>query len=120
MDTQGQKTQLEAIGQAISKRRMQSGMTQVQVAKALGIGKEALSRIERGTVVPNIVRLIELAEVYDCSLGELLCEVRVRPEEQAKRIAELLSELDEADRQLVVDMVEQLTGHMARGRSAGE
>ncbi|WP_233118502.1 helix-turn-helix domain-containing protein [Aggregatibacter actinomycetemcomitans] len=50
------------IGKAIAKQRQQSGYTQEQVAEMLEIGNEAVSRIERGLIMPNVVRLIELAE----------------------------------------------------------
>ena len=50
------------IGKAIAKQRQQSGYTQEQVAEMLEIGNEAVSRMERGLIMPNVVRLIELAE----------------------------------------------------------
>ena len=50
------------IGKAIAKQRQQSGYTQEQVAEMLEIGNEAVSRMERGLITPNVVRLIELAE----------------------------------------------------------
>ncbi|WP_233139473.1 helix-turn-helix domain-containing protein [Aggregatibacter actinomycetemcomitans] len=50
------------IGKAIAKQRQQSGYTQEQVAEMLEIGNEAVSRMERGLIMPNVMRLIELAE----------------------------------------------------------
>jgi transcriptional regulator with XRE-family HTH domain len=42
------------VGLAIARQRMLRGLTQEQVAEQLGIGGEAVSRIERGIVMPNI------------------------------------------------------------------
>ena len=42
-----QKALAEAVGRAIAKQRMRCGMTQDEVAEILGVGNEAVSRIER-------------------------------------------------------------------------
>ena len=51
----------QSVGKAIARQRLQSGLTQEAVAEHLGIGMEAVSRMERGVVVPTIARLAELA-----------------------------------------------------------
>ena len=56
----------KAVGAAISKVRAQCGMTQDQAAEALEIGPEAISRMERGVVVPSLARLVEFAELFKC------------------------------------------------------
>ncbi|MGA4815312.1 helix-turn-helix domain-containing protein [Pseudomonas aeruginosa] len=45
-----QKALAEAVGRAIAKQRMRCGMTQDEVAEILGVGNEAVSRIERGII----------------------------------------------------------------------
>ena len=102
------------VGQAIAKQRMRTGLTQEQVAERLGIGNEAVSRIERGVVIPNIARLLEFAAIFECGAAELLTEVSPRSDDQARRLYELLSLLDTADRQLVMTVVERLVGHLSR------
>ena len=62
------------IGRAIAQYRQRSGLTQEQVAEKLQIGNEAVSRMERGLIMPNVVRLLELAEIFDCTAAELLAE----------------------------------------------
>lgn len=96
------------VGQAIARQRNRSGLTQEAVAEQLGIGMEAVSRIERGIVVPTIARLIELATVFDCDAADLLTESSTRPTDQASHIGALLVELKHADRQLVLELVERL------------
>ena len=96
------------VGQAIASQRNRSGLTQEAVAEQLGIGMEAVSRIERGIVVPTIARLIELATVFDCDAADLLTESSTRPTDQASHIGALLVELKHADRQLVLELVERL------------
>lgn len=98
----------KVVGQAIARQRNRSGLTQETVAVQLGIGMEAVSRIERGIVVPTIARLLELATVFDCDVADLLTESSTRPTDQANHIGALLAELKHTDRQLVLELVERL------------
>jgi len=46
------------IRRAKAKQRLESGLTQEQVAEMLGTGNEAVSRMERGPVMPTVARLV--------------------------------------------------------------
>lgn len=105
----------EFVGQAIARQRIRSKLSQEQVAEKLGIGSEAVSRIERGVVMPNIERLIELATVFGCETADLLTEGSTRQEDQARRLQGLLSALDSGDRTLVLEFVESLVARLSRG-----
>ncbi len=106
-----------AVGRAIAKRRIASDLTQERVAERLGIGVEAMSRIERGLVLPTVLRLSELAEIFECNIAELLTETSSRATDQASHLARLLSKLSSADRTMVVDIVETLSDRLEQ-RSA--
>lgn len=113
---QAETKQLAAlVGRAIARQRSRSGLTQEQVAERLGVGNEAVSRIERGIVMPNIERLVELAAIFGCDTADLLTESSSRSEDQARRLYALLSRLEVADRDLVMDLVERLVGRLDRG-----
>ena len=103
-----QKLLAGAVGRAIAKQRTRSGLTQEEVAERLGIGNEAVSRVERGVVVPNIERLVEFASIFGCEAADLLTEASSRPDDQATRISRLLIQLDHEDRLMVVELVERL------------
>lgn len=105
----------ELVGQAIARQRIRCKLSQEQVAEKLGIGSEAVSRIERGVVMPNIERLIELATVFGCETADLLTEGSTRQEDQARRLQGLLSVLDSDDRALVLEFVESLVARLSRG-----
>ena len=109
-----QKFLAGVVGRAIAKQRIRSGLTQEEVAERLGIGNEAVSRIERGVVVPNIERLVEFANIFDCEVADLLTEASSRPDDQATRISRLLMALDHEDRQLIVDLVERLAERLRK------
>jgi DNA-binding XRE family transcriptional regulator len=65
MENKMAKTKVDAlalsVGKAIAARRQDAGLTQEQVAEQLKIGNEAVSRMERGLVMPTVARLLELA-----------------------------------------------------------
>jgi transcriptional regulator with XRE-family HTH domain len=105
----------ERVGRAIARNRIAAGLTQERVAEHLGIGNEAVSRIERGLVMPNIARLMELADVFDCHIADLLTEASSRSSDQAKHLVRLLSGVGSKDRELIMEIVERLTGRLARG-----
>ena len=104
----------ELVGQAIARQRSRCKLSQEQVAEKLGIGSEAVSRIERGIVMPNIERLVELAGIFGCETADLLTAGSSRPEDQARRLNDLLSMLDTDDRALVMGVVERLVDRLGR------
>lgn len=110
-----QKRLAGSIGRAIAKQRTRSQLTQEEVAERLGVGNEAVSRIERGRVIPNILRLIELAEIFDCEAAELLGQASFHVDDQSSRMKQLLAPLNQNDRKLVIDLVESLTTRLQQG-----
>lgn len=109
-----QKQLAERVGRAIAKQRGGCGLTQEAVAERLGVGNEAVSRIERGIVIPNIARLLEMAEIFGCGAEALLGEVSPLTDDQSRRIGRLLEPLDQADRQLIVEIIERLAARLQR------
>ncbi|WP_350616247.1 helix-turn-helix transcriptional regulator [Pseudomonas sp. HY7a-MNA-CIBAN-0227] len=102
------------VGQAIARQRSRCGLTQEEVAERLGVGNEAVSRIERGIVIPNIERLFVLASIFGCETADFLSEASARPEDQSRRVYDLLSPLGSEDRRLIVGLVERLAERLGR------
>ncbi|MDR3322668.1 MAG: helix-turn-helix transcriptional regulator [Zoogloeaceae bacterium] len=108
------KNLADTVGCAIARQRVRSGLTQEEVAERLGVGNEAVSRIERGVVMPNIARLVEFATIFDCDAAELLTESSPRPDDQANRIRRLLASLASDDRALLMEWMERLVERLQR------
>ena len=100
------------MGLTIAKYRQQSGLTQNEVAEKLNIGYEAVSRMERGIVMPTVERLVELAEIFDCEAADLLTQSSNRIEDQSAQIKSLLSDLGEQDRLLLLDIITKLVDRL--------
>ncbi|MGB6007774.1 helix-turn-helix domain-containing protein [Castellaniella sp.] len=96
------------VGRAIAKRRVACELTQEQVAEHLKIGVEAVSRIERGVVLPTVIRLGEFAQIFQCGVADLVTETSSRPTDQARHIERLLSGLGHEDRAMILEIVERL------------
>lgn len=96
------------IGRCIAKRRLTANLTQDQVAESLGIGYEAVSRMERGVTIPTVIRLAELADIFSCGIQELIIESSTRPEDQSEQIRSMLIQLSKEDRKIILETVERL------------
>ncbi len=97
------------IGKLIAKRRKAKGLTQEAVAELLDVTIEAISRMERGTIMPSLKRLEQFAEIFECTPAELLTQSSQRLDDQTAYISDLLAELDESDRALIVKIIEKLS-----------
>lgn len=114
MTPQQQKQIAKAVGALIARARMKAHKTQEDVAEALEVGAETISRIERGMVPPTLARLFEFADLFGCQVDELLLEASNRNADQAAAIAAQLAELAPADRALVARVVDQLVEHLRK------
>ncbi|MPT00359.1 MAG: XRE family transcriptional regulator [Pseudomonas sp.] len=102
----------KSIGRTLAHRREAKGMTQDQVSEALHIGTEAVSRMERGLTMPTVQRLAELAEIYECGIDELLIASSTRTSDQAELISQILQTLPEADRAMIVEVVQKIAARL--------
>ncbi|MGQ0708671.1 MAG: helix-turn-helix domain-containing protein [Rhodoferax sp.] len=109
MDKTRQKYIAAALGGRIARMRADRNLTQEQVAQRLDMGNEAISRIERGVVLPPLVRVFELAELFGCRIDELLMDASDRSADQAAAIAIYLQPLSPCDRDLVLTIVRLLS-----------
>ena len=59
-------------GRKIAALRKEHNMTQYELADRLGISFQAVSNWERGNSMPDIAKLPEIAELFGCTIDELL------------------------------------------------
>lgn len=66
---------MKYVGEVFSKRlkelRLQSGMTQAQIADKLHIRQQSYARYEYGTGEPNMQTLYEISEIFGVSIDYL-------------------------------------------------
>lgn len=104
----------KTIGQSIARARQDADLTQEAVAERLGIGPEAISRLERGVGSVTAERLVVLAEMFGCRSDQLLLAASQRPEDQAGALWSMLEGLSTEDRDFILSHVDQLVAHLRR------
>lgn len=102
------------FSRAVSARRKELGLTQAQLAEALGVDTETLSRFERGKHLPSLKTLERLAALLVVPLSDLLVEGPPVIGDDARRIAAWLRGLEPADREFILDLVKRQAEHLAR------
>ena len=74
------------IGSNISAYRRQIGLTQAELAEKLNYTDKAVSKWERGESVPDVITLVQLAELFGISMDELVgnAQPAKKPKKEAK------------------------------------
>ncbi|MEX3629447.1 MAG: helix-turn-helix transcriptional regulator, partial [Burkholderia sp.] len=89
------------------------GLTQEQVAEAIKVEQETISRFERGATLPPLGRLLDIANLLDVPLETLVRSGSPRMIDQATDIAALLETLSEETREWVQTWLTQLCRKLA-------
>jgi transcriptional regulator with XRE-family HTH domain len=108
-----------SIGQSIARARQDADLTQETVAERLGIGPEAISRLERGVGSVTAERLVVLAEMFGCRSDQLLLAASQRTEDQAGALWSMLEGLSAEDRDFILSHVDHLVSHLRRKSEEG-
>lgn len=78
----------ETIGERVKRERMALGLTQRELADAVGVGVPHISKVEAGRENPSDELLRRLADVFKIDPEELLLVARRIPENLAEDLAE--------------------------------
>lgn len=73
----------QKIGRFISECRKQKGLTQAQLAEALGVSDKTISRWENGKTMPDLSFYEPLCETLDVQISELLYAKKMTDQEKA-------------------------------------
>lgn len=95
---------MKNLGKHIKKLRLQCGWTQVMVADQLDISIPAFSKIEAGITIVNILRLKQIADIFNVPVASLLNaefhESQYTTDNRIKELQQSLLEKDENIREL--------------------
>ena len=83
----------EKLGRFISERRIARGETQEQLAEAIDISSDAISRWERGVSCPDIGRLSALADHFEVPVSRLYCGIGDEERTESAAVARRFSRL---------------------------
>ena len=100
------------LGKNIRRRRKKLGLTQEQLAEMLGVGHQALSRIEQGKMAPKMDRLPALARSLRCSVPDLFRQGTGNISYSASQIEELLIGLPTEKQDFIVSHISSLVSFL--------
>lgn len=66
------RQRLRIVAQRIKKARLDSGLTQMDIANQLGISQPSYSRVEAGRLEPSAVQIVTLSGLFGVSVLWLL------------------------------------------------
>ena len=93
------------IGKFIAEKRREQGLTQAQLAEALGITDRAVSKWETGKSLPDASIMLELCKLLGITVNDLLNGEVVSMEKynaaMEKNLLEMVRQKEEKDRQLL-------------------
>lgn len=69
------------IGANIVSYRKRAGLTQVGLADKLNYSDKAISKWERGESAPDVLTMVQLAELFEITVNDLLVDPNALPEE---------------------------------------
>lgn len=106
------------IGMNISLFRKRLGLTQAGLAKKLNYSDKAISKWERGESVPDVLTLVDLAQVFGVTVDDLLKDPNALPE-QTGRVQQAMGQVVEktlkrkADKRIIVQLSSLLVWFVA-------
>jgi transcriptional regulator with XRE-family HTH domain len=104
------------VGKAIARHRLEKGLTQDEVARAIGVEQETISRFERGATLPSLMRLMDIAELLEVPLDLLVQAGSSRAVDVAADLTAMLKKLTPQNREWVRDWTMQLCEKLAPKR----
>jgi len=105
------------VGGRLRTARRSAGLTQKQLAEALGVESITVSRWERGVTSPSLPRLRRIAEIAETTVSDL---VRA-PDAATAHAVELVALREElAETRALVDRVARTLDQLARPRSGAD
>ncbi len=75
------ETLKDLIGANIASYRKAQGLTQAGLAEKLNYSDKAVSKWERGDSMPDVLTLVQLAELFGVTVNDLLADPNALPEE---------------------------------------
>ena len=61
----------ERVRNRVKEHRVEGGMTQEALARAVGVSRQSINSIERGRYTPSLPLALRFARVFRCAVDEL-------------------------------------------------
>ena len=107
----------KSIGQKVKAIRLEKGVTQEQLADAVGVGVTHISHLETGSGSVSLKVFIAIINYLECSADEVLCkEVAVAKPHVDNWLTELVSDCTLSETKIIADTVTALKQTLKKNR----
>ena len=83
------------IGSNIAAYRKRDGLTQVSLAEKLNYSDKAVSKWERGESIPDVLTLMQLADLFGITVNDLVCDPNALPEHSDSKLEKAMTQVSE-------------------------
>lgn len=107
-----------SIGQKVKQIRLKNGVTQEQLAEAVGVGVTHISHLETGSGTVSLKVFLAIVNYLNCSADEILCKeiCSARPVLN-NWLAELVADCDQAEIKIIADTVATLKETLRKNKA---
>ena len=98
-----------SIGQKVKQIRLGKGVTQEQLAEAVGVGVTHISHLETGSGTVSLKVFLAIVNYLECSSDEILCkEITTARPIVNSWLTELVADCDQTEVKIIADTVSTL------------
>ena len=83
------------IGANIAAYRKRDGLTQASLAEKLNYSDKAVSKWERGESVPDVLTLMQMANLFGITVNELICDPNELPRDSDSKLEKAMTQVSE-------------------------
>ena len=83
------------IGANIAAYRKRDGLTQASLAEKLNYSDKAVSKWERGESIPDVLTMMQLAELFGITVNELVCDPNELPKNSDSKLEKAMTQVSE-------------------------
>ena len=83
------------IGANIAAYRKRDGLTQATLAEKLNYSDKAVSKWERGESIPDVLTLMQLAELFGTTVNDLVCDPNALPKNSDSKLEKAMTQVSE-------------------------
>lgn len=85
---------MENLGEQIYKYRTAKGLSQLELAEALDVSRQSISKWETNVAVPELAKLVKMAELFEVTLDELILDKKAEmPAEEEILVRETVAKI---------------------------
>ena len=106
-----------SIGVKVKQSRLKQGITQEQLAEAVGVGVTHISHLETGSGTVSLKVFVAIVNYLNCSADELLCkEIKTARPIVNNWLIELVKDCNQTEVKIIADTVTALKHTLKKNR----